>query len=54
MVERGKPIYIRKKVQRVEPTPRPAGTQEWKSAVLSAERERSVAEAEAETDKSTK
>lgn len=53
MVERGKPIHIRKKVQRVEPTPGPTGTKGWKSVVLSAERERSVADAEAEPDEPT-
>jgi len=50
MVERGKPIYDRRKdsAKQEDPKSRPMKKQEWKSAVLSAQRESVIAAAEAE------
>lgn len=56
MLERGKPIFDRRKesAKQGDPKSTPLGTRGWKSAILSAERERSVADAEAEAVKPNK
>jgi hypothetical protein len=51
MVERGKPIYDRRRnsARREDPKSRPLKKREWKSAVLAAQRERVIDVPEAET-----
>jgi hypothetical protein len=51
MVERGKPIYDRRKnsAKQEGPKSRPLKKREWKSAVLAAQRESVIAVPEAET-----